>query len=364
MRRKHFKTKLIAIMLVLVLFISVGYAALTTTVRVNGTANIEKQTWLVYFTNVVLGANNNVASEVTPPSVPEGSKDTISLAWEINMDTPGQIYEFTADIVNEGTLDAMIDTATADIVTSSLTADQKKYLDYSITYINGAPIEQYDKLASGETKTIKVKLLFRQDIEPEDLPSTAQTNLEFSYDANYVQADTHAQAKLTKLAMKDKVSSVNYGEYVDLGTNILNANSTENDWRILYKNQETNEIYVVLADYLPNSNGIASDIGLSTQGDYVVTDSTSREDFLQKMNSSSWKSKLLSSDLLTKYSGIDAKGTLGIDTFIDSWNDLYGSTKHLYYADNISENGYSVSNSPNLSASSNSLWLMGSARSI
>ena len=278
------------------------------------------------------------------------------------MDTPGQMYEFNVDVVNDGTIDAMIETATNDIVTDTLTDEQKEYLDYSIKYVNGANIEKYDKLAAGETKTITVKLLFRQDIEPNVLPSSDQIGIKLYYGTNYVQADNNVVNKITELTMIDKINSSNYGEYVDLGTNILDSNSTKNDWRILYKDTTSNQIYLILADYLPNENEVAEDIGLTTTGDYIVSDSNGRVDFMQKINSNLWKTKLLNSDLLTKYSRIDAKGTVKIETFINSWNDLYSSTKRLYYTNDLNENGYNISTSPNISSSSNSLFLSGTVR--
>ena len=171
MKRKQKNRKIVALAMAIILLISVGYAALSTNLKINGTANIAATSWSVYFTNVVIKQNNNVANVITEPTVPDGSTDTIELNWEVSMDTPGQIYEFNVDVVNAGTIDAMIETTTNNIVTSALTEAQAKYLDYSITYVNGAAVEQYDKLASGETKTLKVKLLFKQDINPEDLPS-------------------------------------------------------------------------------------------------------------------------------------------------------------------------------------------------
>ena len=105
------------------LLISVGYAALTTNLQINGTATVKAQSWSVYFNNV---------------QVKTGS-------------------------------------------------------------VSGAAIEQYDKLAAGETKTITVKLLFKQDIDPEDLPATAQSGISLSYNTNYVQADGNAVEKNTRL---------------------------------------------------------------------------------------------------------------------------------------------------------------------
>ena len=179
------------------MLISVGYAFLSTQLTINGTATVKNNSWNVHFANIVPNANNSVASVDTAPTL---SNNNTTVTWEVSMDTPGQIYEFNVDVVNEGTIDAMVNTATNSIVTSTLTAAQQEYLDYSIKYVNGADIEQYDKLAAGETKTITVKLLFKQDIDADDLPSTAQNGIRLSYTADYVQADSRAVTKVTRTA--------------------------------------------------------------------------------------------------------------------------------------------------------------------
>lgn len=189
------KIKLISILLVLVMLISVGYALLSTTLTINGTANVKASSWKIYFTNVQ--PTEGGVTPTTAPTVPENSKDTTELEWAVSFNTPGQFYEFTVDAVNEGTIDAMISTATADIVTSQLTEAQRKYLDYTVTYSDGAPIEQYDRLAAGATETLRVRVAFKTDVEAEDLPETAQEITAFTYTANYVKADENAKDRET-----------------------------------------------------------------------------------------------------------------------------------------------------------------------
>jgi len=94
MRRKgNKKTGLLAVLLILVLLISVGYAALTTTLNINGTATLKKQNWSVYFNNVQVKEGSVSGAKVTTaPTVPNGSKTTTTLSWNVSMDTPGEYY--------------------------------------------------------------------------------------------------------------------------------------------------------------------------------------------------------------------------------------------------------------------------------
>ena len=83
--RKNFNHKLIFIAVVLLLLISVGYAALSTTLSINGTANISSNSWLVYFTNLQVTTESE-----TPVTAPTTSgTSTTSLTWEVNLDSPG-----------------------------------------------------------------------------------------------------------------------------------------------------------------------------------------------------------------------------------------------------------------------------------
>ena len=154
--RKYSNKKYIVVAVFLLLTISIGYAALSTTLTINGTANIASSSWLVYFTNVEVKTGS-----VTATAVPTTSgTSTTSLTWEVSMDTPGQFYEYTVDIKNDGTIDAML----GSLSNTSLTTNQAKYLNYTVTYSDGVEIEQYDRLNAGETEKLKVRVEFKKDL--------------------------------------------------------------------------------------------------------------------------------------------------------------------------------------------------------
>ena len=186
--KNHTKQKFIALALLLILAISVGYAALSTTLIINGTANIASNSWFVYFTNVQVKDGSVTAT--TAPST-EGTSTT-TLTWIVNLRTPGDFYEYNVDVKNDGTIDAMI----GDLSNTPLITDQAKYLNYSVTYSDGAAIEQYDKLNKNETITLKVRVEFKTNLNPEDLPSEA-TAVTLTYTSNYVQADENAKNRNT-----------------------------------------------------------------------------------------------------------------------------------------------------------------------
>ena len=338
------RAKLIAVLLVLVMLISVGYAFLSTQLTINGTATVKGNNWNIYFTNVQIKEGS---IEATTAPTTEGTSTT-ELNWAVSMDTPGQFYEYNVDVVNGGTIDTMVATATNEIVTSTLTADQQKYLDYSIKYVNGADVEQYDKLAAGETKTITVKLVFKDDIEAADLPSTDQTGIELSYTANYVQADDNAQTKVTK--------NLEIGDTVNYTTSLNGV--TLNNWKVFYVDGDYT--YLIYGDYLQNS-AISDDVktthNLSTNKTYCVYANNSRADLINAMTTKSNWNSLLTGTLngqevnLTQNDNVWAMGAPTLDLWVNSWNASYPSNT-LYTATTASAMddgliGYYIGNKAN-----------------
>lgn len=198
-------------------------------------------------------------------------------------------------------------------------------------------------------------------IQSDSLNVTGNTVVEKATSAylKYLAQDEEIKEAARQNSLYTKMSTANYGDYVDLGTNILDQNSTENDWRIFYKDTTNNKVYLILADYLPNANGISANMEIQTNNDtYNVVGSTGSADFIDKLNDQGWKSELLPQLLLTKYPGISAKGTIDIINFANSWNDLYPS-KHLYVQE-VNDHGYAIGTKSNLGAYDTLLILMGS----
>ena len=93
------------------------------------------------------------------------------------------------DVKNDGTIDAMIDSITKTINNS---ATIPNYLVFNVTYDNGAEIEKYHYLRSNHKKTYKVRIEYKSNILPSDLPEASQ-NLGIAIDAIYTQATSDAK---------------------------------------------------------------------------------------------------------------------------------------------------------------------------
>ena len=177
MKKKSGKKVVLSLLALLLLTITVGYAALSTTLNINGTSKINNATWNVQFKNLT----------VTPGSVSATKAATIDSATEIDYNVelikPGDFYEFTVDVTNTGTIDAKLGAAP---ILNGVSAEQDVYTNYTVTYSDDTAINANDKLAAGATKKLKVRVEFDRNITNSQLPTEAQT-LDLTFAMNYVQ---------------------------------------------------------------------------------------------------------------------------------------------------------------------------------
>ena len=172
------------LVLVLVLGISIGYAALSTTLNINGSTTIGKSSWDVHFANCLVGTNTS-GNYAQPSITDNGTKLTIS---KIGL-SAGTEVEYYVDVVNAGTIDAMI----SEVINTSLEADTKKYLDYTVNYANGLSVAVKDQLKAGETVKMQVSVKYKTDLNASDLP-TEDKPLDLSFRVTYIQADETSNA--------------------------------------------------------------------------------------------------------------------------------------------------------------------------
>ena len=197
-RKNHKKNNLFSGFLILLLAITVGYAILSTQLKANGNINVKGNTWDVHFENV-----NIKSGSVTATTAPTSNNiSTTEIPYTIVFDEPGDFYEFTVDVVNKGTVDAMIDV----VVNKVYDADGEteitlpKYLKSSTNYLDGSEIKKNDALVAGDRETIKVRIDYRQDINISDLPSTGNVIVKFKLNITYIQADPNIVERTPKIA--------------------------------------------------------------------------------------------------------------------------------------------------------------------
>ena len=231
LRINKFKRNKKSFIFVLILCLGVGFAFLSTQLNITGNTSVSGNKWSVYFDNIQI-TEGSVDASVVPTTT---GTTTTSVEYIVNLDKPGDFYEFTVDAVNAGTIDAMIESITM----TSLNEDVAKYLSYTATYLDGTTLAQNDVLKKNSTVTYKVRVEYKKDIEATDLDEDG-VNLTLTFGVNYVQSTIKpVVSQFAKLVKKDAMSdsSLNF-KSISSATNgrglyVLNG-TTEDDYPIYY----------------------------------------------------------------------------------------------------------------------------------
>lgn len=173
-RKSHTKLYLI-IVFSLSLFIGLGYSYLQTALGINGLTKVSKNNWDVHFENLKAPNNNTTLDGTT------SVKSTITL-------NPGDVYYYTVDVVNNGTIDAKVGSISPITIESAY----RNILEVDANYVNpanGEVLSQNDVLRAGTKERIKFKVRYKN--EDELTTSVNEKALTLKLTVNYVQADNN-----------------------------------------------------------------------------------------------------------------------------------------------------------------------------
>ena len=163
---KNKKSNKTTLLILLLLGISIGYAALSTTLKINGTTTIAKNTWDIYWDHI------DNQSGVTPTTVPvigddnENGVNTV-VTWGVTLDKPGDYFEFTVDAVNAGSIDAEILKIEHKLNGAVMDNENKlpPYIKYTVAYADGVKIKTGRLLPKAPDLTSTPKVLTREPIK-------------------------------------------------------------------------------------------------------------------------------------------------------------------------------------------------------
>ena len=241
-RKKNKEDRRKAYMLVLLVFvlfigITIGYAALTTSLKIQGDVEIKTPKWDIHFDNICIGDKCDCEHRTdccapgqpcgggdyppvckpedttcnpdypncppgvicTPPTpVPSLPRCTgpgkcipelqqLLVKYSVVFDTPGQYYDFTVDVVNDGYFDAVV-SENPSPAKAGLTAEHDVYTNYIVTYANGEEVKAGDKLKAGSKATIYVRVEYDKNTPDAQLP-TSDVHMDLTFTMNYKQAN-------------------------------------------------------------------------------------------------------------------------------------------------------------------------------
>ena len=159
------KKTIMIIMCIAILCMIVGYAAFSTALKINGTANIAS-TWQVLFTKI---EEVSKTSGVTIKSAPTASGTTAT--FNLDVQFPGDTIIYKITVENKGTINAII----SDITASKTGNDAIKF--------NITGIKKGDILVKGTSTTFNVEITY--DVNTNKQPT--DLNEALTMEINYIQ---------------------------------------------------------------------------------------------------------------------------------------------------------------------------------
>lgn len=168
MKKKSIKKLVFTI---IILFISIGFAVLTSNLSLNTKIAFRENTFDMHFENI----NVLDSSTITNPSA--SITDTTSIDFSGDFNKPGEYIDFSFYIVNSGTIDGQLNS-----ITTNLTTEQLEYINYSFKYaIDDSLVNLKDYIYAGQSRKVIARFEYKEDIDSFiDLESLNLTlNMEF-----------------------------------------------------------------------------------------------------------------------------------------------------------------------------------------
>ena len=163
--------------------ITIAYASFSQRLNINGTGTLKSSKWSVHFdtSSYAETANSNVHPSTTP--VPSGT----DLSYSVTLVEPGDKYEFTIYVINDGTFDADLTAITINTTSNPCLQHTVNYNGVNYTSTNGSITGVTLPKQSGSTPgshTVKVTVEYVEPANANQLPTsdvafTANVNLDY-----------------------------------------------------------------------------------------------------------------------------------------------------------------------------------------
>ena len=325
------KNLIISILVILILTLGIGYAALSDTLTISGTASA-KGTFDLEFQNAEIVKNVGADAEKTTAVIGvDGDTLTVNAA---DLAYPGAGVEFAVDIVNVGTIPAEVQAVTPTNITGN---DQIKIAGLEEIKVEHPKIEPGDRCNihftvewpsdSGEIPEAESSISFGLQIEYaqstgeafEGAVSHTDTDKEGNTVTGGEIEEPTYETLIGQITPEDYGKSINYKATVK--NNTTNTTQEVSNWKLLYKDE--NKIYIILDDFLPN-NLVPETAGLSTSGTHVVNSQTDRTTLLNGLKTESYWSEFANG-----VSGATATGTPTFELIMKSYNEKYNTSLNV-----------------------------------
>ena len=173
------KTVIIALCAAIFLM-AVGFAAFSTTLTIDGTANIASD-WKVVFTDI------EVISKTDGATSKSADASGTSATFDVGLTSPGDRIVYTVTVENQGTLDAIIENIVAK-------ANANGAIDFEISNIKIG-----DTLAKKTSTTFNVTISYDTNVTSQPENTTNELKVDITYVQNLGQTITPSEPVIEKV---------------------------------------------------------------------------------------------------------------------------------------------------------------------
>ena len=139
-KKKHTKNIILMSLICISLVMAIGYSALSSNLKINGTSNISSD-FKVIFTNIQEGTKNGVKSSTS-------SFTNTTATFTVDLEKPGSTMEYILTVENQGSLDAYLESIEG---LDEANGTAPTYITFKLSGIT-----RYTRLNAEESKTFKV----------------------------------------------------------------------------------------------------------------------------------------------------------------------------------------------------------------
>ena len=239
-KERRTKALVVVVLLIVIAGLTVAFAALSTTLNINGTAYLDAAKWGIKFENLSEPVKVGTVTTTGTAKIEETKSAEIN-GINVSLSTPGDKVVYTVDLVNEGTINAKID----KIEKTKLTSGQQKYLTFKVTDKDGREVSEGDILSAGETRSITITIEFIKDLTKEDLPASTST-ISLSYKLNFVQTDDKV---ITTSGISKACTTFEKKDKYSVGDIIALCNTSTNKSEDFYVIKDNGTTVTALAKY-------------------------------------------------------------------------------------------------------------------
>ena len=230
------KISLITLLIVSCVALSIGYSALSTTLKINGVANVDGMSFKIEFQNLSEASLTGSAVKITDPVISEDKTELKS--YNVNFLDPGDSISYTFQIANNGTINAKLSEIIKDTIscegygngeqatidannvcanleyTLKYANEEKHYNDNNLNVSMSNDIEVNDVLNAGDVKDMILTLKYKSPVdgatieEPQDDVSISGLGISLTYS----QVKTPTIGSNTPVVPDEPINTVSFAE--------------------------------------------------------------------------------------------------------------------------------------------------------